>query len=161
MDNPSSDESDFGDLACPLDDFDIAITHDRNTKLKKRQLVKKFFEDICELRSLPDQKTIDWLGNVPFCMREEAIPLFVDGNDYRDDSVDCQLHPHYTSLELGRTARRPHNELCRLSIDGNTLEDPDLIIGIGRLFVNIGDGRGGRISKWTGYEVFVDEMLAL
>ena len=120
-------------------------------------MVEKFFTEIRELKSLADQKTRSWLGNLPFSMREDAIPLFVDG----DDSEDYQLHPHYTLLELGKNARRPHNELCRLSIDGNMLEDPNLGIGIGRLFVNVGNGRAGRTSKWTGYEVFVDKELAL
>ena len=85
-------------------------------------MVKKFFNDIRELQSLVDHKTRSWLGNLLFCMREDAIPLFVDGDDSRDDSEDYQLHPHYTLLELGKTARRHHNELCRLSIDGHTLE---------------------------------------
>ena len=124
-------------------------------------MVQKFFKDIRELTSLADHETRSWLGSLPFYMREDAIPLFVDGDEYRDDSEDYQLHPHYTLLELGKTATKPHNELCRLSIDGNTLEDPNLVIGIGRLFVNVGNGRAGRTSKWTGYEVFVDKELAL
>ena len=94
-------------------------------------------------------------------MREDAIPLFVDGDDCRDDSVDYQLHPHYTLLELDKTARRPHTELCRLSINGDRIENPPFVIGIGRLFVNVGNGEAGRTSKWTGYEVFVDKQLAL
>ena len=150
----SSGEDDFGD-------FDIAITHDRNTKLKERPLVEKFFKEIREHTSLADQKTRSWLGHLPFFMREDAIPLFVDGDDYSDDSEDYQLHPHYTLFELGKTARRPHNELCRLSIDGNTLEDPNPVMGVGRLFVNIADSKGERTSKWTGYEVLVDKKLAL
>ena len=85
----------------------------------------------------------------------------MDGDDNRDDSVDYQLHPHYTLLELDKTARGPHNELCRLSINGDTVEDPPFVIGIGRLFVNVGNGEAGHTSKWTGYEVFVDKQLAL
>lgn len=153
----SNDEDNFGDFG----DFVIAITHDRNTKLKERHMVQKFFKEVREHESLADQKTRSWLGHLPFAMREDAIPLFVDGDDYSDDSEDYQLHPHYTLLELGKTARRPHNELCRLSMNGNTLEDPALVIGIGRLFVNVGNGKAGRTSKWTGYEVFVDKELAL
>ena len=94
-------------------------------------------------------------------MREDVIPLFVDGDDHRDDSVDYQLHPHYTWLEVGKTATEPDNELCRLSINGDTLEDLNLVIGIGRLFVNFRNDKAERISKWTGYEVFVDKELAL
>ena len=94
-------------------------------------------------------------------MHGDAIPLIVDGDDHSDDSVDYQLHPHYTLLEPGKTARKPYNELCRLSINGNTLEDANLVIGIGRLFVIVGNGRAGRTSRWTSYEVFVDKELAL
>ena len=94
-------------------------------------------------------------------MREDAIPLFVDGDDSRDDLEDYQLHPHYTWMEVGKTATEPHNELCRFSINGNTLEDPNLGIGIGRLFVNFRNAKSGRTSKWTGCEVFVDRKLAL
>ena len=94
-------------------------------------------------------------------MRGDAMPLIVDGDDHSDDSVDYKLHPHYTLLELGKTARKPHNELCRLSINGNMLEDANLVVGIGRLFVIVGNGMDGRTSRWTGYEVFVDKELAL
>lgn len=124
-------------------------------------MVKKFFKDIREHKSLADHKTRSWLGNLPFYIPEDAIPLFVDGDDHGDDSVDYQLHPHFTLLELGKTATQPHAEFFRLSIDGNTLEDPNLVIGIGRLFVNVSNGRAERTSKWTGYEVFVDKELAL
>ena len=71
----------------------------------------------------------------------------MNGNSHGDDSEDYQLHPHYTLLELSKAAAQPHSELCRLSIDDSVLEDPDLVIGIGRLFVNTGDHRAGRTSK--------------
>lgn len=41
------------------------------------------------------------------------------------------------------------------------LKDSNLVIDIDRLFVNVSHGKAGRISKWTGYEVFVDKELAL
>lgn len=123
--------------------------------------MENFFKDIREHESLADNKTRSWLGNLPSYIREDAIPLFVDGDDLGDDSVDYQLHPRYTLLELGNTAMRPHEELCRLSINDKMLEDPNLVIGIGRLFINVSDGKAGRTSKWTGYEVFVDKELAL
>ena len=94
-------------------------------------------------------------------MQEDAIPLFVDGDDSRDDSEDYQLQSHYTWIEVGKTATHPDNDLCRLPINGNTLEDPNLVIGIGRLFVNFRNAKAERTSKWTGYEVFVDKELAL
>ena len=126
-----------------------------------RHVVDEFFKDVCKHKSLADHETRSWLGNLPFYLREDAIPLFVDGDDHGNDSEDYQLHPRYTLLELGKTATQPHDELCRLSIDDNMLEDPNLVIGIGRLFVNVSDGKAGRTSKWTGYEVFVDKELAL
>ena len=153
-DNSSDDENDFGD-------YDIAITHDRNAKLKGRHMVEKFFKDVREHKSLSDHKTRSWLGDLPFYMREDAIPLFVDGDDSGDDSKDYQLHPCYTLLELGKTATQPQDEIFRLSIDDIVLEVPNLVIGIGRLFVNVSNGKAGRTSKWTGYEVFVDQELAL
>ena len=94
-------------------------------------------------------------------MRQDAIPLFVDGDASDDDSKDYQLHPCYTFLELGKTAKLPHNDLFHLSVDDNVLDVPNLVIGIGRLFVNVSNGEAGRTSKWTGYEVFVDQQLAL
>lgn len=94
-------------------------------------------------------------------MRDDAVPLFVDGDEHGHDSEDYQLHPHHTMLERGKTVTKPHYELLSLSIDGNTLEDPNLVIGIGRLFVNASHGKAERTSKWTGYEVFVDKELAL
>ncbi|KAK0512969.1 hypothetical protein JMJ35_004986 [Cladonia borealis] len=155
-DNPSSDESHLD-----LDDSNIAITHDRNTKLKERPAVDKFFEKIRNLKSLADHETRRWLGSLPFYMSEDGIPLFVDGDDSWDDSEDYQLHPHYPWMEVGKTATEPHNDFCRLSIDGNRLEDPNLVIGIGRLFVNFVNAKAERTSKWTGYEVFLDKELAL
>jgi hypothetical protein len=151
-DNSSDDEIDSGD-------YDIAITHDRNAKLKGLPMVEKFFKDVREHKSLADHKTCSWLGDLPFYMCEDAIPLFVD--DSGDDSEDYQLHPCYTFLDLDKTARQPHDELFRLSIDNNMLEVPNLVTGIGRLFVNVSNGKAGRTSKWTGYEVFVDQKLAL
>lgn len=121
----------------------------------------KFFKDIREHESLAEHKTRSWLRDLPFYLREDAIPLFVDGDESGDMSEDYQLHPHYTHLKLGKAAKWPHDELCQLSIDDNLLQDPDLVIGIGRLFVNVSNGKAGRTSKWTGYEVFVDKKLAL
>lgn len=54
-------------------------THDRNVKLKGRHVVEKFFKDVREHKSLADHKTRSWLGNLPFYIPEDAIPLLVDG----------------------------------------------------------------------------------
>ncbi|KIX95292.1 uncharacterized protein Z520_08809 [Fonsecaea multimorphosa CBS 102226] len=103
----------------------MAITHDRNAKLKDRPLVDKFFRDIQGHRTLEDPKTCSWLANLPFDMCDDSIPLFVEGDESRDDST------------------------------------PNPVIGIGRLFVHARNDTGGRTSKWTGYEVFVDRSLSL
>ena len=71
------------------------------------------------------------------------------------------MHSHYTFLEVGKTAAEPHNKLCRLSINGNTSEHPNLVIGIGCLFFDLGNGKAERNSGWAGYKVFLDKELAL
>lgn len=139
------------------DDHDIATTHDDNSKLKERDEVKRFFEEAREHKSLAELGTREWIGCLPLDMSQEAIPLFVDV----DSSTDYQLHPHYTTLELRNAVLQPHPEIFRLSIDGTTLKDPNLVCGIGRLFVNSDNAETGRTSRWTGYEVFVDNNLAL
>ena len=93
-------------------------------------------------------------------MREEAIPLFVDEDDSRDDSEGYQLHPHYAWMEDRKTATEPDNELCRLSINSNTLKDPNLVIGLGRLFASFRNAKAARTCKRTGYEVSVNKELA-
>ena len=124
-------------------------------------MIKKFLEDIRELKSLAHNETRSWLKRFPMYMQGYAIPLFMDGDGQGDNSVDYQLHPRFSSLELRKNSTRPQDGLRRLSLDDSMLEDPDLIIGIGRLFVNTGHPKLGRTSKWTGYEVFVDKELAL
>ncbi|KAI0544253.1 hypothetical protein F4679DRAFT_591532 [Xylaria curta] len=148
---------DFGD-----DDFDIAINHMRNPDLHPRDKVKKFFSDIQQLKSLEDTDTRQWLSRLPLAMYDEVVPLFDDDNS----STGYQLHPSFTSLALSDVAQNPHPEIFCLSVDGkgvslNTTDGPHLIMGIGRLFVNAKAGDKGHLSKWTGYEVFVDYELGL
>ena len=140
MDELSDDEG-------VTNDYDIATLHERNAVLEKRATVKSFQEEIDECKSLADDKTRDWLTNLPFYQRKEAFPLFTDGESSRDDSTDYQLHPHYTLLEFSKTAVHPHNSLCRLQKDDVILDDPGLVVGIGRLFVNVRNGKGGRTTK--------------
>jgi hypothetical protein len=158
----SPGEKDYSErLLRSFADFDIANTHDCNTELKKRPKVQQFFEAAREHQSLADPKTRKWLASFPIKMRFESIPLFADGG------VDYQLHPSYTELEGGQTVPMAHCDLFRLSInakkweDPEQLEDPNIVMGIGRLFVNVSKSQTERISKWTGYEVFVDKELAL
>ncbi|KAI9888236.1 MAG: hypothetical protein M1814_000941 [Vezdaea aestivalis] len=143
-----------------LDDYDIAITHDSNIELKGRNMVKSFFHNVRKYKSLSDSETRRWLENLPFHMRKDAIPLFVDGNS-EDNSIEYQLHPSYTFLEPIKAATRPHTQFFRLYTNDHLLESPDLVMGIGRLFANYRNGDERRTSKWTGYEVFVDQTLAL
>ena len=150
----SNDQSGTGD-------YDIAILHERNAVLKERDATKSFQEEVDTCKSLADDKTRTFLANFPFYQRKEAFPLFTDGEESRDDSTDYQLHPHYTLLAIDQTAEHPHSELFRLSKDGHIIGSPDLVVGIGRLFVNARNGRARRTSKWTGYQVFVDKALAV
>ena len=55
-------------------DFDKAITHDRNTKLKERHLLGKLFKAILEIKSLADNKTRKWLGISPPACVEMPCP---------------------------------------------------------------------------------------
>lgn len=97
-------------------------------------------------------------------MRKDVIPLFTHGDDSGDASEDYQLHPCRTWLDVDTTAAQPDKELFCLIKDDKTFKDLGsviVVIGIGRLFINASTGIGGRTSKWTGYEVFVDQKLAL
>ncbi|CAF9941058.1 MAG: hypothetical protein HETSPECPRED_002859 [Heterodermia speciosa] len=160
-DHERNDMGELSDDESVIDDYDIATLHERNAVLMERATVKSFQKGIDGCKSLADDKTRDWLTNLPFYQRKEAFPLFTDGEKSRDDSTDYQLHPHYTLLEFSKTAVQPHDSLCRLQKGDVILDDPDLVVGVGRLFVNIRNGKGGRTTKWTGYEVFVDQKLAV
>ena len=67
-------------------------------------MIKEFFKDVRKHKSLADYKTRSWLGSLPFNIRKDAISLFVNEDDYGDDSEDYQLHPRYTLLKLAKTA---------------------------------------------------------
>jgi hypothetical protein len=154
----SDDEFDIEDDG---NDHDMAITHVRSAQLGGKPMLERFFNDVSEHTSLADQRTRSWLGDLPFSMHKDAIPLFADGDASDDDSKDYKLHPCYTFLELSKSAKLPHNHLLRLCIDGTVLDVPKLVVGIVRLFVNVSNGGAGRTSKWTGYKVFADQQLAL
>ncbi|OAL29577.1 hypothetical protein AYO22_01991 [Fonsecaea multimorphosa] len=67
-------------------------------------------------------------------------------------------------LNFERDAVQPDDNIFQISFDdASQTTNQGLIhaIGIGRLFVNVSDAEDQRISKWTGYEVFVDWDLAL
>ncbi|KAI0096963.1 hypothetical protein GGR51DRAFT_488248 [Nemania sp. FL0031] len=142
-------------------DFDIAINHMSNVELRNRQIVQAFFKDVQKLTSLENMDTYDWLSRFPLDMYDEVIPLFED-----DSTTGYQLHPSFTRIGLGQAAVNPHADVFYLSTGGNRLplDDPDglqLVMGIGRLFVNFKSDNENYLSKWTGYEVFVDRKLGL
>ncbi|KAJ8124876.1 hypothetical protein O1611_g8764 [Lasiodiplodia mahajangana] len=144
------------------DNFDMAINHACNADLRAREKIREFFNDVQELTSLADLDTRDWLAMFPLDMRDEAIPLFEDDAS----ATDYQLHPSFTGLDLGMAAENAHPEIFCLSTDGERIslgqpDRPQLVMGIGRLFVNTHNGGSERLSKWTGYEVFVDCELGL
>ncbi|KAI1162110.1 hypothetical protein F5B18DRAFT_625302 [Nemania serpens] len=143
-------------------DFDIAINHTSNADLRALDKVQGFFNDIKDLKSLEDLNTFEWLSRLPLDMNDEMIPLFEDDAS----ATGYQLQPCFTDLALGDFAANPHPDIFSLSVDGervalNNSDLPQLVMGIGRLFVNVDCGDQGRLSKWTGYEVFVDYELGL
>ncbi|KAI0537830.1 hypothetical protein GGR58DRAFT_470037 [Xylaria digitata] len=150
------------ELDCYVGDFDIAINHKRNADLRSRDKAQQFFEDVQNLKSLADLSTRDWLGRLPLDLCDEVIPLFDDD----DSSTGYQLHPSFTNIALGSSDSDPHPDVFSLSVDGekgriNKSYGPGVVMGIGRLFVNTSCADNGRLSKWTGYEVFVDHELGL
>ncbi|KAF2972762.1 hypothetical protein GQX73_g711 [Xylaria multiplex] len=153
---------DENDLDCDVGDFDIAVNHTRNKDLRAREKVEKFFRDVQTLKSLADPSTCEWLGGFPLDMYNEVFPLFDDD----DSSTGYQLHPSFTNLPLQIPAANPHPEIFCLSVAGEKISlnesfGPHLVMGIGRLFVSTNCGNDGWLSKWTGYEVFVDYDLGL
>ncbi|KAI1121319.1 hypothetical protein F5Y10DRAFT_256530 [Nemania abortiva] len=143
-------------------DCDLAINHACNAELRPQEKVRRFFTRVQRLKSLADLETLEWLAAFPMDMYDDVIPLFDDDAS----STGYQLHPSFTNLTLGDRAEDPHSDVFCLSADGqkalpNTPDGPQLIMGIGRLFVNVRGGDNGYLSKWTGYEVFVDYEMGL
>ncbi|KAI1178682.1 hypothetical protein F4777DRAFT_537550 [Nemania sp. FL0916] len=159
MDYDDSDEVDYEIYPW---EYDIAYSHEANEALHAKPGVKDFFTEVQKHTSLADDKTRNWLASLPMKLRG-AIPLF----EYSEASEDYQLHTTYTSLSVDQLAENPNQQGFGLTIDGKRVElnksiFPSFVIDLGRLFVNFPrDGDGERVSKWTGYEVFVDFDLAL
>lgn len=166
----SSDSPSFGrDEANIAVDYDLAVTHSRNKELRQRDGVKQFFAKLNTIESLWDQETRKWLGSLPYHMRREAIPLLESNIDGVFE--DYQLHPSYSWLTRGKTAKDPDLMLYRLSCaEKVTLQIPNLFIPLGRLFVNAENGNRfakrcnsnrSRLTRWTGYEIFISSDLAV
>ena len=160
---PPGLDSDFEDNEC---EWDLAVTHKRNEELRQRESVKEFFAQIRTIESLWNQETRDWFGLLPHIMGTEAIPLFENSAD--GVSEDYQLHPSYSWLTLGEEVNDPDEDFYRLGKAG--LQMSHLFIPLGRLFVNAENGNRfnarcnssrSRLTRWTGYEVFVSSDLAL
>lgn len=181
----SSDESDSEDgddspkfgraAAYAANEYDLAVEHFRNQELRQRDVVKEFFAKIKTMESsLWDQDTREWLALLPFHIREEAIPLLESNIDGVFE--DYQLHPSYSWLTPGKSAKDPDFLFYRLSCAENisiALQIPNLFIPLGRLFVNAKNGKGNRFDKercnsnrsrltrWTGYELFLGNDKAV
>ena len=149
------------------DVLDTAHRHMSNEKLRERDAVKQLFQKIPEHKTLHDIATGTWLGFLPNDMMWEAVPLFT----LESESVyeEYQLHLSHSCLRVDVPVKDPHWHIGLLSIDEHAVEEAKdsnntdilgIVLGLGRLFVRAGRRRR-TLSKWTGYEVFVDAKLQL
>ena len=161
---------------------DIANKHDSNATLRNGDSVKEFYELIkkkkselfrvhkpkeleskniwvarqAEGRIYMTEQTLKWLGDLPFNMNTDAIPLFEDP----ETDADYLLHPCYPRLPIGQRVQDPNLYLQYLYSGKDLYSKEAYVIPLGRLFINYKtkpDERGNisRLSKWTGYEVFL------
>ncbi|KAF7511099.1 hypothetical protein GJ744_005330 [Endocarpon pusillum] len=146
----------------------FAITHQRNVELRRRDNVKQFFTKVKTIKSVWDKHTCEWLAALPLTMGGEAIPLFESNID--EVSEDYQLYPSHSWLTQGVNAEDPDIDFYKLS--DTELREPKnrLFMPLGRLFVNAANGnrfnertpgKRARLTRWTGYEVFVTNDLGL
>lgn len=149
-------------------EWDLAITNQRNAELRQRNRVKEFFAKVKNIKSVWDEDAREWLALLPYTMCEEAIPLFESNID--GVLEDYQLHPSYSWITQGVIVEDPDIDFYRLS--DTELREPQnrLFIPLGRLFVNAANGNRfnkraprnrSRLTRWTGYEVFVAHNLGL
>ena len=149
-------------------EWDLAIRNQRNAELRQRNRVKEFFAKVKNIKSVWDKDTREWLAPLPHTMSGEAIPLFESNKD--GVSEDYQLHPSYSWLTQGVNAKDPDIDFYRLS--NTELQEPHdrLFMPLGRLFVNAANDdrfnkrvpqNRSRLTRWTGYEVFVTNDLGL
>lgn len=176
------DEQAIYEVDTTISSRDIANTHDSNATLRNHDSVKEFYElmkkkkselfrfhqpDMMESKNIwlarqaegrvfMDEQTLEWLGDLPFNMNTDAIPLFEDP----ETGTDYQLHPCYPRLPIGKKVQDPNLYLHYLYSDEGFYSKDAFVIPLGRLFINNKtkpDERGkiSRLSKWTGYEVFL------
>ncbi|KAI6085972.1 hypothetical protein F4821DRAFT_239541 [Hypoxylon rubiginosum] len=139
--------------------LDIANTHASNDALLEQKEVGRFFDQIRQA-TRPSDAGCKWLGNIPYDLGRTAIPLC------KDISTDThyQLHPCNPQLPLYRTdAKDPHFYIRQLieKVAPDDYRSLALVVPFGRLFVNKPNpqGENGRLSKWTGFEVYFDLSL--
>ena len=149
-------------------EWDLAITNQRNAELRQRNRVKEFFAKVKNIKSVWDEDAREWLAVLPHTMRGEAIPLFESNID--GVLEDYQLHPSYSWLTQGVNAEDPDIDFYQLSNTELREHQNRLFIPLGRLFVNAANGNcfnerapqnRSRLTRWTGYEVFVADNLGL
>ena len=154
------DEETIYKLDTSIGSRDIANTHDSNATLRNRHSVKEFYKLMekkkselfrvhqrhlrpenkniwqagqAEGRVYMDEQTLEWLGDLPFNMNTDAIPLFEDP----ETDTDYQLHPCYPRLSIGKKVQDPHLYLHRLYSDKDPFYFKDAtVIPLGRLFIN-------------------------
>ncbi|KAI1124150.1 hypothetical protein F5Y10DRAFT_250249 [Nemania abortiva] len=167
----SDDLSDYGRASHDTEvEWDIAAVHSRNEDLKGPD-VEEFFSTIKALDQKLSPVSYIWLRRLPYDMHNNAIPLFKDNSG----NEDYQLHPSYSWLKLDKRARNPIPGVFGLSAAQNTKDLTELrnirfFIPLGRLFVNARNGNRfnkpcgssrSRITRWTGYEVFLSSDLGV
>lgn len=150
-------------------EWDIAVIHERNEKLRCQENVKQFFDRVSTIKSIWDPATRTWLRSLPHNMHGESIPLFQNSDD--ETLEDYQLHFSYSWLNPGKTAEEPDLDFYHLPYTKpDELQKPYLFVPLGRLFVNMRADNHlrkrcksnlSRLTRWTGYEVFVRNDLAL
>ncbi|GAP89902.1 hypothetical protein SAMD00023353_4400020 [Rosellinia necatrix] len=169
--DPASDDSSSDSPVTydPVIEWDIALTHDRNNDLRQKSSVQNFFDLASTIKSCLDPDSTKWLRSLPYKMRNDAIPLFENTSD--KDTEDYQLHLSYSWLTVDKHAANPVPGFYHLPCIQNAKpEETRLFIPLGRLFVNARNGGScntrcnitrSRVTRWTGYEVFISDDLAL
>lgn len=150
-------------------EWDIAVIHERNEKLRCQENVKQFFDRVSTIKSIWDPATRTWLRSLPHNMHGEAIPLFENNDD--ETLEDYQLYPSYSWLKSGKTAEEPDLNFYHLPCtESEDIQKPYLFMPLGRLFVYMRvdnhlrkrcKSNLSRLTRWTGYEVFVHNDLTL
>ncbi|KAI0098045.1 hypothetical protein GGR51DRAFT_565933 [Nemania sp. FL0031] len=160
-----TDSSDDFELSTGPLVLDIANTHDDNYTLSGRGDVQNFYKKLAE-NSQSTEDVIEWLGSIPYKMRNTAIPLFQECMTGTDDEVHYQVHPCHSQLpRIESHVLQPHFYVRKMKLSHNG-PDP-LVISFGRLFVNMPlhkpdqPDKTRRLSKWTGYELLFDMKLNL